>query len=196
MRFDTLYQEFLEELQDLENFRVNYLLDNPNSGLDGDDPYVKRIIEALAFFCARTQTAALHSLDSSTKRLYQQFFSYLLTPLAGMAIASAEPNGHLTEVLDISAETELSLQPDIGGNIMFCTRRSLRILPMRLPTVKQELIDEKKGRILMIYEANYPLNEKLGLISLHTFLTIHLIKLVFNSIYMMQIYRLLIVNLV
>lgn len=35
MRFDTLYQAFLEELQDLENFRLNYFLDNPNSGLDG-----------------------------------------------------------------------------------------------------------------------------------------------------------------
>lgn len=111
--------------------------------------------------------AALRSLDSSTRRLYQQFFSYLLTPLAGMAIASAQPNGHLTEVLDISAGTELCLQPDIGGNIMFCTSRSLRILPMRLETVKQELIAEQNSRLLLTFEANYPLNEKLGLISLH-----------------------------
>ena len=149
MRFDTIYQAFLEELQDLEDFRFNYFLDNPNSGLEGDDPDVKRIIEALAFFGARTRSAALRSLDSSTRRLYQQLFSYLLTPLASMAIAQAQPNGHLTEVLDIPAGTELGLQPDIGGNITFCTTRSVRVLPMRLEAVKQELISDQNGLLCL-----------------------------------------------
>jgi type VI secretion system protein ImpG len=167
MRFDTIYQAFLEELQDLEDFRFNYFLDNPNSGLEGDDPDVKRIIEALAFFGARTQSAALRSLDSSTRRLYQQLFSYLLTPLASMAIAQAQPNGHLTEVLDIPAGTELGLQPDIGGNITFCTTRSVRVLPMRLEAVKQEFIPDQNGRLLLTFQANYPLNAQPDYISLY-----------------------------
>ena len=75
---NTQYRAFLEELQDLADFRLTYSLDNPNAGLEGDDPDVKRIIEALAFFGARTQVAALRSLDTSSRRLYQQFFSYLL----------------------------------------------------------------------------------------------------------------------
>jgi len=164
---NTQYRAFLEELNDLAEFRLNYSLDNPNSGLEGDDPDVKRIIEALAFFGARTQIASLRSLDSSSKRLYQQFFSYLLTPLAAMAMAEAQPTGHLTEVLDIPVGTELSLQPDRGGRVMFCTTRALRILPMSLASVKQDLGSEKASRLLLTFQANYPLNEQPETVSLY-----------------------------
>ena len=164
---NTQYRAFLEELNDLAEFRLNYSLDNPNSGLEGDDPDVKRIIEALAFFGARTQIASLRSLDSSSKRLYQQFFSYLLTPLAAMAMAEAQPTGHLTEVLDIPVGTELSLQPDRGGRVMFCTTRALRILPMSLASVKQDLGSDKASRLLLTFQANYPLNEQPETVSLY-----------------------------
>ena len=164
---NTQYRAFLEELNDLAEFRLNYSLDNPSSGLEGDDPDVKRIIEALAFFGARTQIASLRSLDSSSKRLYQQFFSYLLTPLAAMAMAEAQPTGHLTEVLDIPVGTELSLQPDRGGRVMFCTTRALRILPMSLASVKQDLGSEKASRLLLTFQANYPLNEQPETVSLY-----------------------------
>jgi type VI secretion system protein ImpG len=164
---NTQYRAFLEELNDLAEFRLNYSLDNPNAGLEGDDPDVKRIIEALAFFGARTQVAALRSLDSSSRRLYQQFFSYLLTPLAAMAMAEAQPTGHLTEVLDLPAGTELGLQPVKGGNIMFCTTRALRILPMSLETVKQDIGSEQGSRILLTFQANYPLNEQPETVSLY-----------------------------
>ncbi|MEI6146131.1 MAG: type VI secretion system baseplate subunit TssF [Methylococcales bacterium] len=164
---NTQYRAFLEELNDLAEFRLNYSLDNPSSGLEGDDPDVKRIIEALAFFGARTQIASLRSLDSSSKRLYQQFFSYLLTPLAAMAMAEAQPTGHLTEVLDIPVGTELSLQPDRGGRVMFCSTRALRILPMSLASVKQDLGSEKASRLLLTFQANYPLNEQPETVSLY-----------------------------
>ena len=164
---NTQYRAFLEELHDLADFRLTYSLDNPNAGLEGDDPDVKRIIEALAFFGARTQVAAMRSLDSSTRRLYQQFFSYLLSPLAAMAMAQAKPTGHLTEVLNIPIGTELSLQPDKGGRIMFSTTRSLRILPMSLDTVKQGLGSEQGCQLLLTFHANYPLNEQPETVSLH-----------------------------
>jgi len=164
---NTQYRAFLEELHDLADFRLTYALDHPNAGLEGDDPDVKRIIEALAFFGARTQVAAMRSLDSSTRRLYQQFFSYLLSPLAAMAMAQAKPTGHLTEVLNIPIGTELSLQPDKGGRIMFSTTRSLRILPMSLDTVKQGLGSEQGCQLLLTFHANYPLNEQPETVSLH-----------------------------
>ena len=164
---NTQYRAFLEELQDLADFRLTYSLDNPNAGLEGDDPDVKRIIEALAFFGARTQVAALRSLDASSRRLYQQFFSYLLSPLAAMAMAQVKPTGHLTEVLNIPIGTELGLQPDKGGRIMFSTTRSLRILPMSLETVKQALGSEQGCRLLLTFQANYQLNEQPETVSLH-----------------------------
>ena len=169
MSFDNTqqYRAFLEELRDLADFRLNYALDHPAAALEGEDPDVKRIIEALAFFGARTQIALTRSLDSTNRRLYQQFFSYLLTPLAGMAMMQAKPTGHLTEVLDLPAGTEFGLQPEKGGLAMFRTTKPLRILPMTLETVKQELQPDAGSRILLTFQSNYLLNEQPETISLH-----------------------------
>ncbi|MDI1292498.1 MAG: type VI secretion system baseplate subunit TssF [Methylobacter sp.] len=168
MSFDnTQYQAFLEELQDLADFRLNYALDYPGAGLEGDDPDVKRIIEALAFFGARTQIAALRSVDATNRRLYQQFFSYLLTPLAAMAMIQAKPTGHLTEVLDLPTGTEFELRPEKGGLVMFRSTRPLRVLPMSLTGVKQELLPGAGIRLLMSFQANFPLNAQPETLSLH-----------------------------
>lgn len=164
-RDDIQYQEFLEELHDLASFRHKYALDFPASKLDKEDSDVKRIIEALAFFNARTHIAALRSLDATHHRLYQQFFSYLLTPLAAMAMIKATPAG-LTEILVLPEGTEFELQPEKGGLVKFCTTRPLRILPMELLTVKQEL-RQSGSQLLLSFQANYPLNEQLETLSLH-----------------------------
>lgn len=116
MSFDnTQYRVFLEELKDLSEFRFDYSLDNPSAGLDPDDPDVKRIIEALAFFSARTKIASLQSVDATNRRLYQQFFSFLLTPLPAMAMIQAKPNGHLTEAIEVPAGTEIGLEQKQEG---------------------------------------------------------------------------------
>ena len=161
------YRTFLEELRDLTDFRLNYSLDHPDAGLDGEDPDVKRIIEALAFFNARTRLALSRSVDSTQRRLYMQFFSFLLTPLASMAIMQAKPTGTLTEVLDLPAGTEFGLQPEKGGLVMFRTTRPLRILPMSLETVKQELLPNTGTRLLLAFQSNYLLNEQPETIHLH-----------------------------
>ncbi|MFI3198644.1 MAG: type VI secretion system baseplate subunit TssF [Methylococcaceae bacterium] len=161
------YRAFLEELRDLADFRLDYTQDHPGAGLEGDDPDVKRIIEALAFFGARTQIALTRSLDSTNRRLYQQFFSYLLTPLAGMAMMQAKPTGHLTEVMDLPTGTEFGLQPEKGGLVIFRTVKPLRILPISLETVKQELLPDAGSRILLTFQSHYLLNEQPETISLH-----------------------------
>ncbi|MFA5984965.1 MAG: type VI secretion system baseplate subunit TssF [Methylococcaceae bacterium] len=161
------YQAFLEELRELADFRQSYALDHPAADLEGEDPDVKRIIEALAFFGARTQMALTRSLDNINRRLYQQFFSYLLTPLGGMAMMQAKPTGHLTEVLQIPAGTEFGLQPDKGGLVMFRTTQALRLLPMTLDSVKQALAVDEGSQILLTFQANYQLNEQPESIKLH-----------------------------
>lgn len=152
------YRTFLEELRDLADFRSHYAQEHPAAGLEGDDPDVKRIIEALAFFNARTRIALTRSIDSGNRRLYQQFFSYLLTPLPASVMMQAKPTGTLTEVMDLPAGTEFALQPDKGGLVLFRTHRPLRILPMTLASVKQELAPSAGSRLLLSFEAHYPLN--------------------------------------
>ncbi len=162
------YQEFLEELHNLAEFRQDYALDYPASKLDKEDSDVKRIIEALAFFGARTHLAALRSLEATHRRLYQQFFSYLLTPLAAMAMIQAQPTGRLTEVLNLPEGTEFELLPEKGGLVMLSTTRPLRILPMKLQAIAQEPNSSGKGtRLLLSFQANYPLSEELETLSLY-----------------------------
>ena len=43
---DTLYKAFLEELQDLEKFRMSYAALHPAAPLDREDQDVRRLIEA------------------------------------------------------------------------------------------------------------------------------------------------------
>lgn len=161
------YQAFLEELRELNEFRLDYALDHPAAGLEGEDPDVKRIIEALAFFGARTQLAQTRSLDSINRRLCQQFFSYLLSPLGGMAMMQAKPTGHLTEAMEIPVGTEFGLLPDKGGLVMFKNTQPLRILPMALDNVRQELLADAGSRIVLTFQANYPLNEQPQTLRLH-----------------------------
>ena len=163
----NLYRQFLEELHDLAEFRLNYSLDHPAAGWEWEDPDVKRIIESLAFFSARTQIAALSNIDATRGRLYQQFFPYLLSPLSAMAMIQAKPTGHLTEVLALPEGTEFGLQPERGGLAIFRTTRPLRVLPFRLESVKQEPLSGTGIRLLLSFQADYPLNDQLGTLSLH-----------------------------
>lgn len=168
MSLDTrLYQEFLEQLHELSKFRVDYSLDHPTAKLDWEDPDVKRVIEALAFFSARTHLAALRSVEATHRRLYQQFFSYLLSPLASMAMVQVKPTGHLTEALDLPKDTALKLQLENGNYALFNTLHPLRILPIRLTAVKQEPQSESGITLLLTFKASYPLNEEIGSLNLY-----------------------------
>jgi type VI secretion system protein ImpG len=163
---DTQYREFLEQLHDLAEFRADYLLDNVGAGVDLEDPDVKRIIEALAFFNARTHCVSKRYLAATRRRLYQQFFSYLLTPLPAMAMMQATPTGQLTEALSLPAGTEFGLQPENKSLVVFRSMKNLRILPMRLSGLKKEALTDQGIRLLLSFQASYPLNEQPETLSL------------------------------
>lgn len=164
---DALYRTFLEELRALAEFRLDYNLEHPKSGVEWDDPDVKRLIEALAFFGARSQLVALRNVDGTRRRLYQQFFPYLLSPLSSMAMVQAQPTGQLAEVLNLPAGSEILLQPERGGSAIFRTLHPLRVLPLRLVQIKQEALDGAGVRLLLSFQAAFALNEAPGPFRLH-----------------------------
>jgi type VI secretion system protein ImpG len=167
MADDALYRSFLEELRALAEFRLDYSLDNPAAGLEWEDPDVKRLIESLAFFGARTQLAALRNVDATRRRLYQQFFPYILSPLSAMAMVQAKPTGQLAETLSLPADSELLLQPERGGSAIFRTLRPLRVLPLKLAAITQEPLPGAGVRLLLSFQAAYPLNDLLGNLELY-----------------------------
>ena len=92
MTQNHLEKAFLEELAALERFRVAYTGAYPKTPLSGEDPDVRRLLEGMAMFSARTRLAADRSLHRSILRIFRQHFSYLLGPLPAMAMLRAQPD--------------------------------------------------------------------------------------------------------
>ena len=61
MASDELQKAFLEEMHALDNFRMAYAAEHPSTPLDRDDPDVRRLMEAMAFFTARTRIVGLRN---------------------------------------------------------------------------------------------------------------------------------------
>ena len=96
---DSLYKAFLEHMHELENFCMSYAAMHPTIPLDRDDPDVRRLTEAMAYFAARTHMAGIRNIADFRRRIFQQFFPYLLTPLPAMGLARARLTGQFTETV-------------------------------------------------------------------------------------------------
>ena len=164
---DKLYKAFLEEMQELENFRITYTAAHPSIPLDRDDPDVKRLIEAMAFFAARTHMAGTRNIVSSRLRIFQQFFPYLLAPKPAMGILQAKPTGQFAESALLPINTEIAVSPQTGGTAIFRTLKDLRILPISLTKIDMLPLPNKGFRLLLRLKAPYPRNDKIGQLSFH-----------------------------
>jgi len=164
---DPLYKEFLEEMGALENFRMSYAAAHPSASLDRDDPDVKRLIEALAFFSARTKRAGIRNIIASQRRIFQQFFSYLMSPLPAMAMLQAMPGGQFAETVLFPKGSGISVSPENGESAIFKTLHDLRVLPVSLEDVNMLLMPGKGYRLLLNLAAPYPRNDDIGWIQFH-----------------------------
>ena len=46
-----------------------------------EDPDVRRLIESMAFFTARTRLSSIRNIQNTRRRLFEQYFSFLLHPV-------------------------------------------------------------------------------------------------------------------
>jgi len=126
---ETLYKHFLEEMNELDNFRIVYASLNPGMHMEREDPDVRRLTEAMAFFAARTRMAGMRSISSTLIRFFQQYFPYMLTPLPSIAIARVTPTWQLAEPVFYPAGTELSVTTESGQTGIFNMTSSVNVLP-------------------------------------------------------------------
>lgn len=161
---EDLYKAFLEEMSSLESFRIAYASDHPHVPLDRDDPDVKRLVEAMAFFSARTRLAAVSNVLAVQRRIFQQFFPYLLSPLPAMGILQAVPSGQFVEPTSFPKGSEVRVSPKPGGSAFFRTLCDLRILPVSLLNLKMLLMPNKGYRLLLKLGAPFPRNDEIGLL--------------------------------
>ncbi len=165
---DPLHQSFLEHLQELESFRMAYAATHPDAPLDRDDPDVKRLLEAVAFFAARTHRAGMRNIVTEHLRLFQQCFGYLLTPLPAMGLLKARPTGQFIEPLVIPKGCEFAFTPAEGESGIFRTLEELRVLPLRLEEADRILLPAKGYRVRLVFSTPYPRNDEIGTLGLHT----------------------------
>jgi len=165
MRIDeSLYKTFLEEMTALENFRIAYASLHPGVPLDREDPDVRRLIEAMALFSARTRLAGSRNISATSRRIFQQFFPYLLAPIPSMAILQAVPTGQFVEPVIFPKGSEVILSPESGGGAVFRTMGDLRILPVSLSKFSM-LLRCKGFRIALRFSASFPRSEEIGQLS-------------------------------
>jgi len=164
---DNLYKIFLEHMNDLENFRMSYAAIHPAIPLDRDDPDVRRLTEAMAYFASRTHVAGIRNIADFRRRIFQQFFPHLLTPLPAMGLARAKLTGQFTETVLLPKGTEMAVLSQTKGTAMFRTTCELRILPIRLTEMKMLLLPNRGYRIVLAFNAPYERNEDIGYLRFH-----------------------------
>lgn len=164
---DRLYKAFLEGMQDLENFRQGYAAAHPGAPLDRDDPDVRRLIEAMAFFAARTHMVGIRNIMASHNRIFQQFFPYLLAPQPAMGILQARPTGQFAEPAFLPKGSEIAVTPQDQGTAIFQTLGDLNILPIALTKMQMLLLPDKGFRLVLSLQAPYPRNDDIGQLSFH-----------------------------
>src|SRR5438552_1344500 len=128
---DDVYKVFLEEMQALENHRVTYTSVNASAAIEREDPEVRRLIESLAILSARSRIASQRSLLATQRRLFQQYFSFLLAPCPAMGLLQLEPSGQLADEVVLPRGTEVAVSSE-GARALFVTQRDVRLLPIRL----------------------------------------------------------------
>ena len=163
---DTVYKAFLKEMNDLDQFRMIYASEHPSISIDRDDPDVKRLIEAIAFFSARTYLAGAKNITAAQLRLFQQFFPFLLSPIPSMGLIQANISGLVQEKTVFPKGSELLVTSTSGDTAIYRTMEDLTILPMAV-TDSRLILRPRGYRLLISFKPMYKRNEEIGRISLN-----------------------------
>ncbi len=162
---ENLYKNFLEEMNELDNFRIVYASLNPGMHMEREDPDVRRLTEAMAFFAARTRMAGMRSISSTLLRFFQQYFPYMLTPLPSIAIAQVAPTRQLAEPVFYPMGTELSVTAGSGQPAIFNMMSSLNVLPLSQTRFGVLILPDRGFRVVLEYSAAFARNDKIGTLS-------------------------------
>ena len=144
---ETLNQLFLAELSALSGFAGRREAEGALS-LGTDDPDIRRLIEAMAFFSARTRAAAGSATVSAVRRIAAGTLDELLVP---------NPAAMMVECVVKDAPPQMVLLPrgtllratTAGGKVgLFSTTRPQPILPFEIESAK--LVDEKRRLYVLL----------------------------------------------
>lgn len=132
----ALFEDFLEELQALNEFRAAYSARHDFEGLGNDDQDVRRLVEALAFYSARTRRASDRAFAAYRRQVLRKLFPQLLSPLPQTVLLSPELDANMQEVrlLPKGAPLSCHVQNEVGEPrvLTFRTREATPLWPICL----------------------------------------------------------------
>ncbi|MEM9458695.1 MAG: type VI secretion system baseplate subunit TssF [Myxococcota bacterium] len=141
------YGEFLAELEALDDFlarrRRSIRLVQP------EDPDVRRLMESLAFFSARTRETANEQLRESVQRLVHGHLDDFMTPQPTRGMLCATPGARLVDPVRLPRGSRVRLRTmddDVG---MFTTMRDVTIRPLTLDWAELQMRGRRGFRILL-----------------------------------------------
>ena len=175
---DPLDKAFLAELEALEKFRISYTGIHPSAPLAREDPDVRRLIEAMAMFTARTRMATQRNVGQSMLRIFRQHFPYLLSPIPAMSMLRAKTSARYVDVTEIPRGTDVYLLEKARERdgaaagapdhvYRFQTLAPIRILPIELDGIDIYKTASKGFRILFRFAAGFARNDEIKTISLY-----------------------------
>lgn len=169
---DRLESAFLAELEALEKFRISYTGLYPSAPLAHEDPDVRRLIEALAMFTARTRLAAERNLGESMLRVFRQYFPFLVSPVPSATMLRARVTPRYVDVVELPAGTRVYgvSRPGTGGAERVVHLRSqakLRLLPIGLERVDIHKLRPSGWRLLFRFAAGFARNDEIGEVELY-----------------------------
>lgn len=129
---NRLYQVFLEEMQQLEKFRSSQIAHYGDTPIDSEDPYTKRLIEALAFFGARARIQGTEKITEIHQRLFRQYFPYLVHPIPAFAMLQMKPSIRYPEKVVLSAGYELIFKTANNQKATFQILDDVTIFPFTM----------------------------------------------------------------
>lgn len=129
--------DFLRELAALDDFLARRRADERL--VEAEDPDVRRLLESLAFFSARTRELATNELRATVQRLTQGLLDDFVYPQPARALLRAQPSPRLTEPARLPRGTRVRVETLDGDVGQFSTMRELTIRPIELDRAELQL---------------------------------------------------------
>jgi len=158
---DEVYDAFLESMRDLEQFRIDYLHEHQGPGLQRDDPDLRRLIESLAFFSARTHIASARQLRSMQEETTRRLFPALAAPVPAMGVVCAVPNRRLYESHRVPRGSSVVLS-DGEHETTFTTMADVKVLPVTQGVLSRKILPDGNTRWSLPFRGAFPSTEDLG----------------------------------
>ena len=131
------YADFLAELKAVDDFLARRT--GETAHVQREDPDVRRLVEAIAFFSARTRQAAQDQLRHSMLQLARGQLDDFLAPQPARGLVQALPGGLIADTAHLPAGTLLRLTTADGALGLFSTMADVTLRPLQIDLAELQL---------------------------------------------------------